>query len=57
MLTNDIGLVIIDEAILFDNRVKPIAMNERNIEEGITATLNGWGSIEVCILSKFLWIK
>lgn len=55
-LTNDIGLVIVDEAIIFDNRVKSIDLSQDYIGEDVTATLNGWGNNEVFIIKILLCV-
>ncbi|XP_077295322.1 chymotrypsin-1-like [Arctopsyche grandis] len=45
-LTNDVGLVIIDAEIVFNDRVHPIEMYTEELGHGLPVTLNGWGSVE-----------
>ena len=47
-LENDVGVMILEEEIIFNEKVQSIELPSKNITtDNISATLSGWGRLEV----------
>ena len=56
-LYNDIGLIHVSEPIESNDRIQPIALQNKTFNEvNVTAVLSGWGLREVKIFINFLYI-
>lgn len=48
LIRNDIGLIRVDKDIVYNDKVKPIALANENFKKcDYPAVLSGWGKIEV----------
>ena len=53
MYANDVGLIRLNESIVFDEFTQPIDYSANELRDGATLTLTGWGRTSVsCIFVK-----
>lgn len=50
----DIGLILIDGSIEFNEKVQPIKFSNKFVNEGAELRVTGWGRLSVSILKLFL---